>query len=252
MPILKLTGNTSTLSLHLEHPIHLDENINYRLSLVGFYSDNNMANLLIDAIIFFWSDIDRDSVRTLVIEKGYWTIETLENKCRSFIQSLNIVESSSFRITNDNAKVTIYSPLKFYLDETLRKLLGFDPNPEGSSSSNANSYCEAGKPIVAPNPPNLRAADVIEIHCNLVENSIVAHDTHWHKHAETSILYTFFPNVPHGYKISHTPTEKHYVPLRHGLHRIRNIDVTITDQDNNLVLNSDVNNIVYLDLSIQQ
>ena len=94
----------------------------------------------------------------------------------------------------------------------------------------------------------MRPFYVIEVHCNLVEHSFVNHDTHWHKHDETEILYHFFPNVLHGYKISETPEEKFYVPLKKGLNTIREIKVSIKDQDNQLLVNDGVNNIVYLSL----
>lgn len=44
MPLFKLTGNSSRLSLHLEHPIQLEDHVDYYLALIGFYSDYDRSD----------------------------------------------------------------------------------------------------------------------------------------------------------------------------------------------------------------
>ncbi|KAG8302457.1 hypothetical protein J6590_033053, partial [Homalodisca vitripennis] len=150
-------------------------------------------------------------------------------------------------IFKDGDKISINSPIKFYLDKTVSDLLGFEKS-DATNLQKESSYFNSNENVIASNPPNLRAVDVIEIHCNIVNNSLVNHDVHSHKHLETAILYSFSPNVPHGYKISQSPQEKHYIPLRSGLRKIQQITITLVDQNNQLLQNNHVNNIVYLDL----
>lgn len=253
MPLFKLTGKESVLTLHLEHPLHLEENSNYKLALVGFYSENNIFNLRKDGNVFFW-DKDVYFIPTpLTFVAGHWTVETLQKRAREFITARKLnVNANSFKIERSGDRIVIHSPLKFYLDPAICLLLGFKPQIKSTQdiAKDESSFYESDQTITAQNPPNLRAVDVIEIHCDIVQNSCVKHDVHEHKHDETAILYTFFPNVPHGYKISETPNERHYIPIKNGLHKIQNITITIMDQDYQLIQNDGVKNIAYLDLTL--
>ncbi|KAG8241822.1 hypothetical protein J6590_078267 [Homalodisca vitripennis] len=248
MPLLKLTGTESVLTLHLEHPIHLDPNEEYYMALVGFYSENNIYNLLQHAKVYFWDLGIHFIPKPLILQCGYWTIEKLEKSFRDCIKSLNLsINSDDFKIFKDGDKISINSPIKFYLDKTVSDLLGFEKS-DATNLQKESSYFNSNENVIASNPPNLRAVDVIEIHCNIVNNSLVNHDVHSYKHLETAILYSFSPNVPHGYKISQSPQEKHYIPLRSGLRKIQQITITLVDQNNQLLQNNHANNIVYLDL----
>lgn len=250
MKIFKLVGKESVLNLHLENPIHLDENTEYKLALTGFYSDNNIPNLRENAFVYlcYGANVDgkpTECIHTFTLEKGYWTIDKIQNKIRLFIQEmLNTLEiialdPNSCVIDKHQDRVRIKSPVGFYFDPAISDLLGFD---RGTTQFKPNVY-HSGSKI-----PKLRTVDVIEIHCNLVEHSYVNHETQWHKHDETEILYHFFHNCPNQYKISEVPQEKFYVPLRRGTRKISEIKITIKDQDNQLLVNDGVNNIVYLSL----
>lgn len=255
MKIFKLTGTESVMSLHLEHPIHLDGE--YKIALTGFYSDNNIANLKNDAKIDFHYPqmnglaVTNNTVYTFTVEKKHWNLKQLESKFRMFLQgllntqSITGIDPNSLTLNKSGDRIVISSPLAFTLDSSLCTLLGFELNSKAFSQVSMVHTAQVehkGTKI-----PKLRAFDVIEIHCNLVERSFTNHNVHWHKHDETEILYHFFPNVPHGYKISETPPEKHYVPLR-PVRNIQEIKITLKYQDDQLLVNEGVNNIVYLSL----
>ncbi len=254
MKIFKLVGKGSIMNLHLDVPIHLDGE--YRLALTGFYSDNNIANLRTDSNIYFFTAKDNPTenldnyIKQFTLNKGFWTPETLQSKIRVFLQSMldtqdvTDINPNSFTISTSDL-ISVSSPLRFYLDSKLCRLLGFKPCD--SHSGDINKYYKADETHTASDVPRFRAVDVIEIHCNLVEHSIVNHDTHWHKHDETQILYHFFHNVPRGYKISETSQEKFYVPLK-DMKEIKHIRIVIKDHENQLLVNENVNNIVYLSL----
>lgn len=251
MKIFKLTGKESVMTLNLEHPINLEGE--YKLALTGFYSDNNIANLKRESKIYFHYPLVNRQMKifTLTLKTAFWTLEELQSKCRNYLQELldlkdiTGIDPNSFKLTKSGDNVVISSPVAFILDAAVCELLGFPLNTK--SISEGSEFQDASVNHVGTTIPKLRAVDVIEIHCNLVEHSFVNHDTHWHKHDETEILYHFFPNVPHGYKISEMPNEFHYIPLR-NITAIREIKITIKDQDNQLLVNNDVNNIMYLNL----
>lgn len=242
MPMFKLTGQESTITLHLEHPIHLHDDFEYSIALSGFYSENNISNLPTDGYLYFLISPKPNGLKALRLERGYWTLEKIQEKCRELIKSLNH-NPTEFIITkaSNQLTVSICSPLEFSFDVTIAKLLGFD-------IPSYDNYFKPGKPITATRPPNLRGLDTVEIQCNLVENSYSSHDEHSHKHQEHRILYTFFPAVPWGYKISETPHERFYIPLERGLRKIQQITVVLADQDSEQLHNPFVNNILYLHL----
>lgn len=250
MPLLKLRGVSSRVTLHLEHPIHLEENVKHRMALVAFFTDNNIYNVRDEANIFFWDSDIHAIPNPLTFTRGYWTVESMEATAKDYIKSLNLnVDPTKFRLSKNGDFLSVYSPLKFYMDQACCKLFGFDPpTKEKQKRADSSSYHIENQTVTGTRPPKLRAVDTIEIHCNIVHNSLVNHDTHDHKHAETELLYTFFPQVPHGYKISEQPKERLYVDLKPGLRTIHCITINILDQDNNPILNSNVENLVYLDL----
>ena len=251
MKIFKLRGKESVMNLHLDVPIHLDGE--YKLALTGFYSDNNIANLKFAGQIQFSCEITKEgninsTNQTFTLPKGYWTLDDIQEKCRTFLKECNAnIDENKLIFGKSGDRITIKSPVKFKLNSALCELLGFKES-SGDVDMCGKGFYPNDKVITGDHPPNLRAVDVIEIHCNLVEHSLVNHDTHWHKHDETEILYHFFHNVPHGYKISETPQEKFYVPIKKGLKTIRQIQIVIKDNENQLLVNEGVNNIVYLSL----
>lgn len=244
MTIFKLSGNTSKLNIILEHPLHLDEDVQYKIALIGFYSENNFYNLLQSSLMYF------ENIKTpLVIDSGYWTIESLQKHVRDFLTNSKVdskedstkslkIDSTKFEILKENNRLLIKSPLRFHMDNTIRSLLGFNSVAESVLQDNYK----------AENAPNLRFVDVVEIHSNIVDNGYTNHTEHYHRHDETSILYQFYPKVPHGYKISETPQYPHYVLLRKGLNTIKEINIELLNQNGLLLQNPDSNNYIYIDL----
>jgi hypothetical protein len=236
------------MTFHPEHPIRLSDGSKCRLALVSFLSENYINNVLEPGNIYFW-DSDIYLIPTpFTISRGYWTIEKLNEKINEYITALKLnVPANQFSIKRANDRIAITSPLKFYLDEKVASFLGFS-SPGEKPITEQKSFYDANTFLVAPNAPNFRAVDAIEVHCNIVEHSYINHDEHRHKHVEAELLYTFFLNVAHGYKIYEVPTEKLYVPLRNGLQTINRIDITLRDQNNRLLQNENVECVIVLDL----
>ncbi|KAG8247938.1 hypothetical protein J6590_051239 [Homalodisca vitripennis] len=159
--------------------------------------------------------------------RRYWTMESLQQKFGTYL-----------KITKNSDRVTLRSPYNFRMDSNLCTLLGFKVDHTG----------QAGETVTATNPPNLRPVEIVEVHCDIIENSYVSHDVHKYRHHETAILYQFYPDVPHGYKISERPQYPHYVSVRSGLRKLQQIKLANTTQNNTALLNNDVTSYVYLDL----
>lgn len=103
MKLFKLVSNESVLRLHLQHPIHLDDDANYKLLLTGVYSDNNICNLKMDGMIYFWTASETPKanlgkyIKELTIPKGYWMLDSLQSTCRKFLKGLSLpVDHNTF------------------------------------------------------------------------------------------------------------------------------------------------------------
>ena len=239
MKLFKITGNTSKLELRLEHPIHLDGK--YSIGLAGFYSDNFISNVPKDyKFVYGLSNNDGTISDYYNINKGNYSLEEIKNlfviSLKEFKKKYNNFDENDFELTNKGPFLLIKSPIKIIMTAFVCDLLGMkDGNIEPNLS------------IVGIKLPKLRPFDVIEIHCNLVEPSFENHDDYSHLHKESEILYSFYPNVEFGSKISVRPNEIDYIPLK-NIDKIQTIIISIQDSDGNLINNEKVNNIVYLRL----
>lgn len=241
MKLFKLSGNTSKLELRLEHPIHLDGN--YSIGLSGFYTDNFILNIPNNyKNVYGFSMIDKNKTidQYFNINKGYYTLEDIKNiftkSLTEFKNKYDKFNENEFVLENDGPFIVIKSPVKIIMTAFIIDLLGLK-----------EEMIEPNVLIKGIKLPKLRPFDVIEIHCNLVEPSFENHKDHSHLHKESEILYSFFPNVKYGSKISEKPNEIDYIPLK-KLNKIQNIVISIQDSDGNLLINENVKSIVYLRL----
>lgn len=239
MKLFKVTGYSSKFELRLEHPIHLDGK--YSIGLSGFYSDNYINNIPNDyknVFGFVIKDGDKQIDQYFDINKGYYSLEDIKNifiNClKEFKKKSNTFNENDFILKNDGPYIVIKSPVKIFVTPIIVDLLGLD-----DKNIEENVLTKGIK------LPKLRPFDVIEIHCNLVEPSFENHKDHSHLHKESEILYTFYPNVEYGSKISEKPNEIDYVPIK-NINKIQNITISIQDSEGNLLKNENIKSIVYL------
>lgn len=258
MPLYKLCGQGPRLAIHLENPVYIEDGENWSVALVGFFTDNYYNNLKVaDKVYFIDSNekqnIEDDAIKSKSFEPGFYTLETLQSELRSFIATFNTkVNVDEFKMMKFGNHVAISSPLRFYLGPNISQLLGFVKTNQSSPPNNTSTFFAPENLNVGTLLPNMRPMEVIELHCNLVENSCVTHEETAcsHKHLETEILYTFFPTAPNGFKISQVPSHRHYVPIKPSLKKIQYISVTVMDGNQRLLeANNAVDSIVYLHIA---
>lgn len=229
MKLFKVTGYSSKFELRLEHPIHLDGD--YCIGLGGFYSDNFVTNINQDVPNCI-SVTNEDVTSYHGFDKGFYTFDQIK---QHFIEFTN---DDTFEMKTILNKIQIKSPIKIFMTAIILDLLGFDES---------QATLEPNKVYIGTKIPKLRPFDVIEIHCNLVEPSFENHDEHSHLHKESEILYSFFPNVEYGSKISDKPNEIDYLPIK-NINKIQTIIISIQDGEGNLLNNENTKTIVYLRL----
>lgn len=233
----RLSGKTSLLKLKLEHPMHLDDDVRYYLALTGFYCDNYFYNITEEACMMF----DTPDHLSCSLPKGYYKSGSVIKAIKDYMLKKKIVtsveESEKFIFRTVRNKIIIESPVKFHMNNSMRRYLGFN---EIDEIVYENKY-------TAENMAHFRAFNILEIHCDLVEFSLVNHNVHAHKHKETSILYHLDPKE-HGDKIVKLPHVFDYVPLKRGLKTISEVNIALTDENNNLIQNASPSYYVYLKL----
>lgn len=105
-------------------------------------------------------------------------------------------------------KIKDGSSLELLSDETMKLL--------GSTTSKID------KDMNGENPPKLEIADVVLVHCNLVDNKY---------QLNSKILHSFVPDKPFGYLLNITPP--HPIKARVLKSKFNMIEVWFTDQDIN-------------------
>jgi hypothetical protein len=102
--------------------------------------------------------------------------------------------------------------VRFMNKKSLREVLGFK-----------KKEISTGLPE-SDNIANILDVNTILVHLNIISGSNVNGNP-------TPVIYAFFPNVSPGYKIVEKPHNLIYLPV--AVKTIKNLKVTLTDQDNN-------------------
>jgi hypothetical protein len=79
-----------------------------------------------------------------------------------------------------------------------------------------------------------KVVDIIKINSILISVNII--ESSYVNGKKNPVIYSFFPNVGPGYKISEVPSQPIYLPI--STHEIRDVYVRVTDQDGVLLDNN--------------
>lgn len=244
MRLFKIIGTDSKLLLRLEHPLHLDEQKNYSIGLVGLYGENIFQNVTKPIeIIFHVKDRSKGRYgdkKTLSIGCGNYYVENLEKLIINFIKSNyprvvfdeNNKDECYIRVNPTTCKVEMKLPVDINLFPSLSDThsnigykLGFAPP--------AQVYFKGHEHHSAEQIPKMGPFRAIEIHCNLVEPAITNHNTDPHSHQETDILYVFYPKqeqIAFGSIIAEKPARLSYVPINKSVKSIQTIELEIKNE----------------------
>jgi hypothetical protein len=112
--------------------------------------------------------------------------------------------------------IRIHDPkvrIHFDHDGSMKNLLGFETGVlEGVGDHEGSSIV------------NILKVNSILVNCDVITGSYV-------NSSQEPVLYSFFPNVPPGFKVVETPSTPIYLPISHT--RIDCIRLWLTDQDKN-------------------
>lgn len=208
-----VTSKQTDFTIDFTPPINLEKNKSHDIALIGldmYYSIPNIDN---QNNKFHYSFKDTDHVIT--IPTGCYEIESINQYIKKMIVQDNLIEIKANTNTLKCIVVIHSSDVKVYFNKenSFKTLLGF-------------------KDVVLDNVGEHESTDIVNIltvnsilvHCSVIEGSYL-------NNSLQNIIYTFFPNVPPGFKIVENPNRPIYLPISQPLlHRMR---IWLTDQDKN-------------------
>ena len=197
-----------------KEPIELSNEKEYEIALVDLETYYSFPNISNHNNIIDYYNISTQELKRITIPKGSYGYTDLVKEINS---QLNGVDA--FTITaNTNTFKTILEIKPNYrvrfLENSLKTVLGF-----------TGEVYDAGTHI-SENVINIMSITSILIHINIINGSYV-------EGSKKPVIYSFYPKVNPGYKIIQKPHNPIYLPVY--IKDINNINVRITDQNNNLL-----------------
>lgn len=211
---INLSSASSNIRTSIYPAIKLDPNKRHEMALIRLETYNSIPNVDENNIIRY--EINGETY-DIVIPTGAYELshinEVIQNKLNrpnAFeILANNNTLKSIIRINETGVKV------HFNHENSMKDLLGFNEETvEGIGEHEGSSIV------------NILKVNSIFVNCDLVSGSFV-------NGSPEPVLYSFFPNVPPGYKVIETPGSPVYLPVSQDY--IESIRLWLTDQDRNAI-----------------
>lgn len=212
---LTLTGNSSLLRTCFHPEIELNKEHTYSCSLLDFYTYNSIPNIHENNNKFHYTISENSEIQFITIPVGSYEINTiaeyLENELRERKHMFRLYPNTNTMKCRLESDVHI----DFTQPNSVGSVLGFSKRKLAS-----NQYHTSDKVV------NIQTVNSIRIDCDLTAGS-------FHNGKSTHTIYEFSPGVDPGYKIREQPKHLIYLPVIR--YRISELNISIVDQDGNLV-----------------
>ena len=204
--------------------IELDREKVYEIALVNLETYYSFPNIDDSNNIFVYSHDSGQTWTKIKIPIGSYEINDINRRLTYEMRQLghyDEVNDQPFINIGANAntlKCILFIGKGYSVDfnqaNNLSRVLGF------TGQKYAEGYHRSEKPV------NILSINSIFVNIDIIEGSYVNGKT-------KNTIYSFFPNVSPGYKILESPVNLVYLPLLTDT--IQNINLSITDQDENLL-----------------
>jgi hypothetical protein len=222
--LLEFSRRTSELSQDFYPSIILKPDCNYVVGLYSLSTYNSLTNIkegVNDVIGFKIQKTDpktkeqSSSEFEVSLPAGSYEIAQIEENIKQAIHdyfkfSLS-VEPKTMRVQMECDQTVVFSG-----NNSIRDILGFE-----------NNVYLPGYHI-SERVPQITALNTINVECN-----IVAGDGSFRNGKKSHTLYSFYPDVPTGYKLLERPTNILFLPV--STKEISNVTLRLTDQYGHLV-----------------
>ena len=211
--LLEFSGKSLELSQDFYPPIELNSCSNYVVGLYSLSTYNSLGNIREgeDNTIVFHRHNDNlatVSVPTVVnVPSGNYEIEALgafiTAEAAKFLIDFELVLHKSTMKVEMKCNCTVVLPL------SIAKIFGFE-----------RRFYESGS-YTSERAPQISPINVINVECNIITGSF--------RNGKRSLtIYTFYPDVPTGYKLIERPVNLLFLPVH--VREISNITLRLTDQ----------------------
>lgn len=222
-----VTSNKSDFNVNFYPPIALDQDGHNEIGLIGLDMYNSIPNIDHRNARFIFSYHDKKY--TIIIPTGSYEIEALNDYLTGKVGEI-IYETGNnrygeyFNIKSNlntlKCTINISNPhFKIYFthEDSIAPMLGFGKEVLEGLQFGTISF-------ESSNLVNIISVNSIMVHCSIVEGSYLNHNP-------KPIIYSFYPNVPPGYKIVEKPNVVVHLPIR--VPNFDNIRFWLTDQNGN-------------------
>lgn len=217
-----LSSNSTDLSNTFTPPIVLDPSKKYEMALINLETCNSIPNIDLTNNTFVYSANAGNTWKSIVLPVGSYDIMQINAEIQRQMQAVGDwdKEDQQCYISLSENTATLKSVINIlhqdycvnFNKSTLRSILGF------SRQILNEGYYESEFPI------SLLTINSILVQCNLISSSYL-------NCFQKPVIYSFFPDVPAGYKIVESPKNLVYLPVM--INKIYSINVWFTDQDDN-------------------
>ena len=219
-----VSGDKSNFNTLFNPKIELDKKKVYEIALVNletYYSFPNIDDL---NNIFVYSHDQGQTWTKIKIPTGSYEIDDLNQTIRFEMEKVGhydeVNQESYIKIAaNSNTLKSILIigqgyQVDFNQQNNLSKVLGF------TGKKYIEGFHESEKPV------NILSINSILVNIDIIDGSYVNGKT-------KNTIYSFFPDVSPGYKIIESPVNLVYLPILP--YTIQNLNLSITDQDENVL-----------------
>ena len=219
-----VSGDQSNFNTLFNPKIELDREKVYEIALVNLETYYSFPNIDDSNNIFVYSHDQGQTWTKIKIPIGSYEIDGINNYLRFEMERVGhydeVNNESYINIAaNSNTLKSILIigqgyQVDFNQANNISKVLGFTGTKYGEG------FHESEKPV------NILSINSILVNIDIIEGSYVNGKT-------KNTIYSFFPDVSPGFKIIESPVNLVYLPLLTDT--IQNLNLTITDQDENIL-----------------
>lgn len=202
-------GNSSALEVNFDEPIALEEKLEYGIGLTNFETYYSVAN-----IIDGKNNTIKIANRLIKIPTGTYEIESIEK----YLQD-DSYENQAIQIKPNlntlKCQMSCTDQIDLSAHDSIAPILGFE-----------HKIYKAGELHISTKPINILPISACFVECSISTGS-------YNNGKPGHSIFTFFPNVGVGSKISITPQNVLYLPVT--VNTIRSITVKVVDQNGSLI-----------------
>ena len=219
-----VSGNQSSFNTLFNPKIELDKKKVYEIALVNLETYYSFPNIDDSNNIFVYSHDQGQTWTKIKIPTGSYEIEDLNQTIRFEMEKVGhydeVNQESYINIAaNSNTLKSILIigkdyQVDFNQPNNLSKVLGF------TGKKYIEGFHESEKSV------NILSINSIFVNIDIIDGSYVNGKT-------KNTIYSFFPDVAPGFKIIESPVNLVYLPILP--YTIQNLNLSITDQDENLL-----------------